>query len=443
MTNTTPIEEKFSDFYEKWVCQLEEYLRFLVQDYSHESDYENLVAKLTTHHKNYYRFKWAAAHEDVCAFFTPVWLTPLENAYLWVTGWKPSVVFRFLTALEDLSEEQVKKIEGLKVKIKMEEQKVEREMERQQVSMADRRTVEIVTCGGADVAAVLSGLERVMKMGDCVRLKTLKGLLDLMSPKQSVELLAAQAMFHVQLRKWGKKLMQRTSLRRKSLLSVRRFSVSGTLAKEEGDGFNSVSDDNSSLNPKTPQQLKNQLEEYLRFLVQDYSHESDYENLVAKLTTHHKNYYRFKWAAAHEDVCAFFTPVWLTPLENAYLWVTGWKPSVVFRFLTALEDLSEEQVKKIEGLKVKIKMEEQKVEREMERQQVSMADRRTVEIVTCGGADVAAVLSGLERVMKMGDCVRLKTLKGLLDLMSPKQSVELLAAQAMFHVQLRKWGKKL
>ncbi|GKB80900.1 DOG1-like protein 4 [Tanacetum coccineum] len=206
MTNTTPIEEKFSDFYEKWVSQLEEYLRFLVQEYSHESDYENLVAKLTTHHKNYYRFKWAAAHEDVCAFFTPVWLTPLENAYLWVTGWKPSVLFRFLTALVDLSEEQVKKIEGLRVKIKMEEQKVEREMERQQVSMADRRTVEIVTCGGADVAGVLTGLEKVMKMGDCVRLKTLKGLLDLMNPKQCVELLAAQAMFHVQLRKCGKKM---------------------------------------------------------------------------------------------------------------------------------------------------------------------------------------------------------------------------------------------
>ena len=115
----------------------------------------------------------------------------------------------------------------------------------------------------------------------------------------------------------------------------------------------------------------------------------------------------------------------------------------MFRFLTALEDLSEEQVRKIEGLRLKTKMEEQKVEREMERQQVSMADRRTVEIVTCGGADMAVVLSGLEKVMKMGDCVRLKTLKGLLDLMNPKQSVELLAAQAMFQVQLRRWGKKV
>ncbi|CAI9292808.1 unnamed protein product [Lactuca saligna] len=222
----TSIEEKFCEFYEKWVCQLEEYLRFLVQDYTHESDYENLVAKMTTHHKNYYKFKWAAAHEDVCAFFSPVWLTPFENVYLWVTGWKPSAVFRFVdslrltgTGLVDLTEEQVKRIEGLRMKIKMEEEKVEREMERQQVGMADRRMVEMVRYmrhggggGGGDAVAVvavkglLSGLEKVMKMGDCVRLKTLKGLLDLMNPKQCVELLAAQSMFHVELRKWGKKL---------------------------------------------------------------------------------------------------------------------------------------------------------------------------------------------------------------------------------------------
>lgn len=251
----TPTEEKFSLFYDKWVCQLEEYLTFLVQDYTHHqyadhSHYQNLIAKITTHHKNYYRVKWAAAHEDVCAFFTPVWLTPLENAYLWVTGWKPSAVFRFVdtlrrtgTGLVDLTEEQVKKIESLRVKIKMEEEKVEREMERQQVGLADRRMVELVKLarcrggrgtliddegvptttgvrgsltsdqatlttngvgdGGDEVAvvALLSGLERMMKMGDCVRLKTLKGLLDMMNPKQCVELLAAQSMFHVQLRR--------------------------------------------------------------------------------------------------------------------------------------------------------------------------------------------------------------------------------------------------
>lgn len=38
---------------------------------------------------------------------------------------------------------QVKKIEDLRVKIRLEKEKVEREMERQQVSMADKRMVEL------------------------------------------------------------------------------------------------------------------------------------------------------------------------------------------------------------------------------------------------------------------------------------------------------------
>lgn len=37
----------------------------------------------------------------------------------------------------------MKKIEELRVKIRMEKEKVEREMERQQMSMADRRMVEL------------------------------------------------------------------------------------------------------------------------------------------------------------------------------------------------------------------------------------------------------------------------------------------------------------
>ncbi|KAI3664915.1 hypothetical protein L6452_43527 [Arctium lappa] len=46
--------------------------------------------------------------------------------------------------LADLTEEQVKRIEGLRVKIKMEEEKVGR----QQVGVADRRMVEVMGGGG-------------------------------------------------------------------------------------------------------------------------------------------------------------------------------------------------------------------------------------------------------------------------------------------------------
>lgn len=119
------------------------------------------------------------------------------------------------------------------------------------------------------------------------------------------------------------------------------------------------------------------------------------------------------------------------------------------------------------------RLEEEKVEMEMERQQVAMADRRMVELARLsssvigrggsggdGGDEVTVaammtaqidglveaalknLLGGLERVMKMADCVRLKTLKGLLEVLSPMQCVDFLAAKSMVQIQLRKWGKK-
>ncbi|GFY88952.1 hypothetical protein Acr_06g0008920 [Actinidia rufa] len=228
----TQVEEKFSDYFEKWVSQLEAYLRLLLTASSasplNKSDYEALVGKLTDHHKAYYTAKWAAAHDDVLAFFSPVWLSPLENAYLWVTGWKPSTAFRLVDSVcrtsvnshSVLTESQLKKVEELRGRIKLEEERVEREMERQQVAVADRTLVELARVAtrvnrvdseevdgrveGA-VRGLLRGLERVMKMADCVRLKTLKGLLEVLTPMQCVGFLAAESMLQLQMRRLGKR----------------------------------------------------------------------------------------------------------------------------------------------------------------------------------------------------------------------------------------------
>uniref|UniRef100_A0A3Q7FPT8 DOG1 domain-containing protein n=1 Tax=Solanum lycopersicum TaxID=4081 RepID=A0A3Q7FPT8_SOLLC len=49
----------------------------------------------------------------------------------------------------------------------------------------------------------------------------------------------------------------------------------------------------------------------------------------------------------------------------------------------------------------------------------------------------------LERVMKMADCVRLKTLKGLLEILNPLQSVDFLAAISTIQIQMRKKNELL
>ncbi|XVE95772.1 hypothetical protein REPUB_Repub02eG0128600 [Reevesia pubescens] len=61
---------------------------------------------------------------------------------------------------------------------------------------------------------------------------------------------------------------------------------------------------------------------------------------------------------------------------------------------------------------------------------------RLVEVALKG------ILAGLERVMKAADCVRLKTLKGVLDVLNPSQSVDFLAGTCMLQIQLRQWSQK-
>ncbi|XP_073154180.1 protein DOG1-like 4 [Henckelia pumila] len=239
MNSQLQAAERFSDYYEKWMMELEDLLKILLlvsRDRHQEAGYEAMVNKFTAHHKDFYMIKWALAEEDVLAFFNPIWLSPLENAYMWITGWKPSMAFRLIETLSNaaerqcggslrgMTEEQGKKMEALRVKIGVEEERVEREMERQQVSVADRKMVELVKLeiqakkrGGeeavekvngmveAALKGMLAGLERVMKMADCARLKTLKGVLEVLSPRQCVDFLAAMSMLQIQTRKWGLK----------------------------------------------------------------------------------------------------------------------------------------------------------------------------------------------------------------------------------------------
>ncbi|XP_010277052.1 PREDICTED: transcription factor TGA2.3-like [Nelumbo nucifera] len=228
------VQGRFSEFYEKWLHQLETNLQELLsvpRDQSHEAKHRALVIKAVTHYKEYYTAKWAAAHEDILGFFCPPWLTPLENAYIWMTDWRPSVAFRLVhslrhthvpgPSLEHMSEEQLKRMVELRTRIRSEEQKVEMEMERQQVGLADRRMVELARLatrvrngevvgeldGFVDAAlkTVLEGLERVMKTADCLRLKALKGVLDVLTPLQCVDFMAATLMLKIQMRRWGEK----------------------------------------------------------------------------------------------------------------------------------------------------------------------------------------------------------------------------------------------
>ncbi|KAL1289058.1 hypothetical protein HN51_057506 [Arachis hypogaea] len=229
--NNPTVVDRFSGFYDNWILKLEEILHQLlhVSNNHHlftEQDLQSLISKVTTHFKEYYTVKWSLAREDVVVFFSQPWLTPLEIAYLWITGWKPSTVFKVLESLKKdnlfgMTEEQQRKIGELRMRMKMEEEKVEREMERQQVAMANSKIVELAKLSGRAtwkkhnngkdhdemvqlaMKDVFGGLERIMKTSDCARLKTLKGILDVLRSIQCVHFLVANITIQLRIRQWG------------------------------------------------------------------------------------------------------------------------------------------------------------------------------------------------------------------------------------------------
>ncbi|CAL1400917.1 unnamed protein product [Linum trigynum] len=225
------VGERFTEFMEGWAHELEVYLEQLLRAVSindhHDVEAEAaLVSKLTQHHKGYYTVKWALAHEDVLPFFSQAWATPLEKAYSWLTGWKPSTMFKLLLSttatssgavLIHLTQQQLETMEDLRQKVRLEEDKVERDMERQHVALADRRMVELARLasrgtvsparinGLVEVAlkGVADGLEKVVRAADCVRLRTLKGILEILTPPQCLAFFAASSTLLIRLRQLG------------------------------------------------------------------------------------------------------------------------------------------------------------------------------------------------------------------------------------------------
>ncbi|KAL4331734.1 hypothetical protein AHAS_Ahas13G0529700 [Arachis hypogaea] len=101
--NNSTVVKRFSEFYDNWICKLEEIFKQLL----HVSNQHNLLIE-----------------HDIQSL-----------AYLWITNWKPSTAFKVLESLKksnlfEIIEEQERKIMGLKMRMRMEEEKVERKMER-------------------------------------------------------------------------------------------------------------------------------------------------------------------------------------------------------------------------------------------------------------------------------------------------------------------------
>lgn len=212
------VEQRFSEFFENWFNQLQTFqaqLKAATEEQNPNADkLSALVASFTDHYRSYFITKWDLAEEEALPFFRPTWRTPFENCLAWLTDWKPSTVFQILECVKKspLTAEQTEKVKELREKIKIEEEMMDWEMERRQISSLGVfsygmiRPARAVIDGMQMMAmeAMEKGMVMTMRSADVVRVKALKGMLDILTMPQRVEFLAAEAAARINMRMAGR-----------------------------------------------------------------------------------------------------------------------------------------------------------------------------------------------------------------------------------------------
>lgn len=233
-------ETSFSKFFQSWVGEQDLYLQQLlavVRDgaLQDEGRVRDLVARVLSHYEHYYHVKGRSARQNVFAMFSSSWTSSLENTYLWVGGWRPSMAFHLLytkfglqvqSRITDflrgiassadvggLEPGQLALVDGLQRDIIEEEQQITEKLAKEQEKLADMSMVELVhevsiqeaarrEDGGGDqrveseLRTKRAGLEEVLEAADLLRLKALRGAVEVLSPSQAGQFLIAAAELH-------------------------------------------------------------------------------------------------------------------------------------------------------------------------------------------------------------------------------------------------------
>ncbi|KAL0431184.1 UNVERIFIED_CONTAM: hypothetical protein Sradi_0744400 [Sesamum radiatum] len=258
--------ETFHKFFECWLSEQSRHLEELVsatkdsqrqQEQGHDGDravtqrevderiLRPKIAEVIEHYEQYYHVKSRWAKNDVLLMFNQSWRSSLEDAFLWIGGWRPSMTFHLLYSksglqlearlgelrqgltvndLAGLSQTQLIKVNELQRGTIREEKEITEKLAKQQEKVADASMVELshavteLIRGGdqegqlaaderieATLAAKEEGFMPILKRADDLRLKTLRELLNILNPSQGVHFLIAAAELHMRLHEWGKK----------------------------------------------------------------------------------------------------------------------------------------------------------------------------------------------------------------------------------------------
>lgn len=246
--------EPFSGFFERWLGQQNRDLQDLISAGKGNSEstrsggestqsLAQLVDRVMQHYENYYRVKGESEKQNAIEMLTPSWRSTLEDAFLWIGGWRPSMAFHLLYSksglqleaglsallsglstgdLGDLSASQLARIDELHQQTVREEKQLTEKMAAVQETVADSSMVqlshivtELLNSGAATQSmddrvdsAVISKeneMQEIIGKADDLRLRTLKNVVAILSPIQAVHFLIAAAELHLRVHEWGKK----------------------------------------------------------------------------------------------------------------------------------------------------------------------------------------------------------------------------------------------
>ncbi|KAG6657259.1 hypothetical protein I3843_04G071700 [Carya illinoinensis] len=265
----------FQRFFEHWIVEQNKYLQDLISASKHHEQAANastmaaeskdradrdevritdkphfrpLIDQVIQHYEQYYQAKSRCAKHDAIGVLKAPWTSALENAFMWIGGWRPSMAFHLLYSksgqqteeklasffqgtssrgdLGDLSPSQLSKVDELQRRTIREEREITEKMAKHQETVADSAMVELShavtelirsegegqSSGGIEkerVESVLAlkeeGLEKILLRADDLRLRTLKEILAVFTPIQAVHFLTAAAELHLRLHDWGMK----------------------------------------------------------------------------------------------------------------------------------------------------------------------------------------------------------------------------------------------
>ncbi|KAL3845522.1 hypothetical protein ACJIZ3_002925 [Penstemon smallii] len=227
-------QENFEEFYVKWKKKQDNQLQELVtasktaQPLPIDAILCGLIHRVIAHYEDYYQVKSKWVQDNVLLILSPQWRSPLENAFLWIGGWRPTTAFQLLHSvsgdLGDLSSGQMNLMDNLQRSTTLEERKWTEKMAKQEQKVADAELVELShevsesiriqgrVCDSTDVEERVDstlkpkkeGLEMILLRADDLRLRTLKSVIEILSPIQAVHFLIAVAELQLRVHDWGK-----------------------------------------------------------------------------------------------------------------------------------------------------------------------------------------------------------------------------------------------